>query len=127
MSRVEIEIVVSEAIRNHLEKYHSKSKPAAAKGVSERPLGRDVVRWFARQMERVLRRNDLKGGWDTSDSETVGYLLGRLNEEVAELVEAIADDKHYPAVRDEAVDVANIAMMIADCITPGTRKQARGS
>lgn len=65
---------------------------------------RREVDWFADQMERVLQAHDDKGHWSNCPIE---YLLRRLREEVAEL-------EANPSDIDEAIDVANFAMMIAD-------------
>lgn len=68
------------------------------------------VQQFAWDMARKLKCNEPKGGWDEL---TVGELFGLLEDELAELADTImngtADD-----VIDEAADVANFAMMIAD-------------
>lgn len=90
---------------------------------------RPEVRRFGMLMERVLRDNDHKGGWDR---ETARSLLERLKQEVRELSEAIAampTPCHCRSVGDcphgmfgptreevarEAADVANFAMMIVD-------------
>ena len=74
---------------------------------------RPEVRAFALLMEERLRANDHKGGW----KQCVGsWLLGRLIEEVGELREEmlVADTTGAHCVGDEAADVANFAMMIAD-------------
>ena len=71
---------------------------------------RSEVAWFALQMEMALRRNDWKGGWE---NETPYALSHRVIDETAELLEAIQSwDKEW--VVNEAVDIANFAMMIAD-------------
>jgi NTP pyrophosphatase (non-canonical NTP hydrolase) len=97
---------------------------------------------FAQEMERVLRANDYKGGWQTCQ---LPWLLSRLCEEAAELVEAftgtsgeqkrmfaahhlrcaareLADcpplmPKRNAGVAWEAADVANFCMMIWDVAT----------
>ncbi len=80
---------------------------------------------FALLMERELRANDHKGGWDQEDTS---WLLDRLREEVQELCDADPNQARYPygldiiratkeralRVESEAADVANFAMMIAD-------------
>lgn len=71
---------------------------------------RDVVRAFAIEMERQLQANDHKGGWGDEDRH---WLLERLREEVAELTAAIKE-RTPSAIVQEAADVANFAMMIAD-------------
>lgn len=102
---------------------------------------RASVRWFAEQMELKLRENDHKGGWHECSRHS---LMARVLEESAELIEATNPAKHnrsdfYCAARNarfaanmvaaggfftetkdlgsavaEAVDVANMAMMVAD-------------
>lgn len=87
---------------------------------------RSEVKAFASHMEAKLRENDHKGGWGDCD---FGYLVKRLDEESAELRSAVSalktalSDADAPpelvrmvkeAVRNEAADVANFAMMIAD-------------
>jgi len=67
---------------------------------------RKEVMWFARRMELKLRENDHKDHWTGCDFE---YLFRRLMEESTELHAAFLDDQI-----DEAADVANFAMMIAD-------------
>lgn len=86
---------------------------------------RRPVSVFARAMERKLRKHDDKRGrtgW-RSDNCYDGFLLDRLKEEVKELFKA---DRNYwrgpvyegprglKKVMNEAVDVANFAMMIFD-------------
>lgn len=83
---------------------------------------REVVRWFAEQMEVRLKENDHKGGWQNCRNT---WLMGRLLEEFVELQKAVdecnrapADDPLLPMARlnvlREAADVANFAMMVAD-------------
>lgn len=77
-----------------------------------------AVDWFADRMKRKLRENEHKGGWDKDGNFA---LLERLNEETQELDDAICltedagiDERFMEAVIDEAADVANFAMMIAE-------------
>jgi NTP pyrophosphatase (non-canonical NTP hydrolase) len=96
--------------------------------VEEDITPRPVVLAFARAMERKLRQNDHKPGWE---GDGIGSLLWRLNEERLELHAAIdnhtiadpfqdigggdrivLDSGEEPA--SEAVDVANFAMMLWD-------------
>lgn len=72
-------------------------------------IRREVVS-FSYQMEKELKENDYKGHWRGCSFE---YLLSKLDEEVAELKEAMANSDHEH-VLSEAADVANICMMIAD-------------
>lgn len=81
---------------------------------------------FAEAMERNLRKNDHKGGWDDCNR---GYLDHKLLEEVFELLLARGYEplsivamvvreaqavKRHGKVQPEAADVANICMMIFD-------------
>lgn len=70
---------------------------------------------FARLMEYRLRQHDAsrgRSGWGWSDCD---WLYDRLREEARELrKELAADDRSGIAISDEAADVANFAMMIAD-------------
>jgi len=70
---------------------------------------RREVEWFAGMMEKKLRANDHKGGWHNCKND---YLFKRIREEITELADAILYEDGD--VIDEAVDVANFAMMIAD-------------
>ena len=71
---------------------------------------RKAVIWFSKLMEEVLKENDYKNGWNNCSN---AYLIRKLNEEVDELKLAIHDNEGSNIIR-EAVDVANIAMIIAD-------------
>lgn len=65
---------------------------------------------FTHAMESKLRKNDHKGGWDHLSER---QLLELLTDEWDELYyEVITNNKD--AIMDEAVDVANFAMMIFD-------------
>lgn len=65
---------------------------------------------FGAVMIAKLDKNAHKGHWSTC---SVYYLLDRLNQERHELVLAV-DSNDAEKIRDEAADVANFAMMIAD-------------
>ena len=65
---------------------------------------------FALDMKRKLAANVHKKHWDEVSDR---YLFGRLIEEIKELLEAIVDDEHKNII-DEAADVANFSMMLAD-------------
>ena len=99
---------------------------AAEAALSGEPSGkvlviRGPVLWFAEQMERRLAAHDAERGehgWDDAHGGDWEWLLGRLLEEVREL-RATYDraDPEYdsiPAIINEAADVANFAMMLAD-------------
>ena len=77
---------------------------------------RPSVMQFAMAMERKLRKNDFKGGWEHMSNFDLHTLLVK---EMEELYIAMpgTNRKH---TRDEAVDVANFAMMIFD--NEGRRK-----
>lgn len=77
---------------------------------------RPEVAWFAQQMEKVLRANDHKGGWEADALED---LCCRAEEELDELHHALAVDDDATKVIKEAADVANFAMMIADNLRHG--------
>jgi NTP pyrophosphatase (non-canonical NTP hydrolase) len=76
-------------------------------------LVRPEVRAFALAMEERLKANDHKGGWKDCDPN---YCLNRLYEEASELVGAILTVREVgrEAILQEAADVANFAMMLAD-------------
>jgi len=78
---------------------------------------RKEVKWFAEQMEKILKENDGKDHWS---SYSLGHLFGLLNEEVGELESSIPsnDGLLTPRALDEIIkecgDVSNFSMMIAD-------------
>lgn len=110
---------------------------------------RPIVMALAVRMERKLRENSFKGGWR---GERVEYLFSRALEELAELAELIYardrgdprisllyfaaglfsqsrprakhDDVAREAIADEAADVANMVMMIADVLHAIERPKA---
>lgn len=72
---------------------------------------RPCVEEFAMSMEKTLRRNDWKGGWNYMSGDE---LFSRLSEEVEELRLALVHHRSRRTIVREAADVANFAMMIAD-------------
>lgn len=87
---------------------------------------RQPVQDFALDMERMLQKNDHKGGWQGEELEN---LMDKLTEEKRELIAAIKkfNDYYYSLkpldqnfeelkrrVIDEAADLGNVAMFIAD-------------
>lgn len=81
--------------------------------LERRPV-RGTLLAFVALMEKTLRANDHKGGWDDC---SVRWLRGRLHQEVAELDSAIrglSRGVRPQEVAREAADVANFCMMIAD-------------
>lgn len=96
---------------------------------------RPQVLGFAWLMELKLRKHyETRPGWN---DETPGYLFRRATEEMKELEEAIykatgarltMNNPKARLVQEEAVDVGNFAMMIADVIDPGSlAKEAEGA
>ena len=87
--------------------------------MTDRPVSSD----FIRAMEEKLRhgRNMGRTGWDTHwlkiSVSTFGMpsLIEKLEEEVKELLKELKPmDRDLNAIRLEAADIANVAMMIAD-------------
>jgi hypothetical protein len=68
---------------------------------------RDPVRWFAWEMEKQLRANEHKGGWE---NETFEWLYSEMKKNVTVL--AVAQSPEEKIRR--AANIANFAMMIAD-------------
>jgi len=68
---------------------------------------RPEVKRFAEEMERQLRNNDHKGGWENCDRTFL------LNELVKNYKALLATGKKENILR-RCVNIANFAMMIAD-------------
>lgn len=66
---------------------------------------------FVAAQEKKLKKNDHKLHWSNCTSE---FLFGRLLDEVAELHKAMLTDAADDDIKNECIDVANFAMMIAD-------------
>ncbi len=91
---------------------------------------RGSVKWFAEEMERELRNNDHKSGWENSNPRD---LIPRIEGETRELV-LLAHDLKLGTAREkispeqkkklisECADIANFAMMVADIIEHGVEK-----
>lgn len=81
-------------------------------GVSHRGLAEDkhAVDEFSGVMLEKLRENRHKAHWKHVSRE---WLVGRLHDELDELLSAIESDQPLSIVY-ECADVANFAMMIAD-------------
>ena len=71
---------------------------------------RESVKQFADAMEKVLARNDHKDGWEKC---TNLYLIQRMIEEASEVLQRL-DAGELGDMAEEAIDVANFAMMIYD-------------
>jgi len=80
---------------------------------------REAVSWFAEQMERKLSVHDDRCGWSPECCD-YDFLLKRLREELNEFEDiyfgAVINPEHGQCqqIIDEAADVANFAMMLAD-------------
>ncbi len=91
--------------------------------LEEKVTLRSEVQEFAQMMEKKLRAKDYKGGWQ--DESIEDWLFPALWEEVLELALAIRENKSEVLIAEEAVDVANFAMMIAD-VTQAQAKEVDG-
>jgi len=75
---------------------------------------REPVQWFSEQMERKLAKHDDRPGWQNENFE---YLLIRLMGELGELCSLPKTLDHKMGLEnviEEAADVGNFAMMVAD-------------
>lgn len=74
------------------------------------------LEWFVERMREKLAvpRNQEKGDWRGADTD---YIFGLLMKEVMELHRAILTGTGMKVI-EEAADVANFAMMLADMIGP---------
>ena len=80
--------------------------------MSDKITLRPEVQCFAELMERKLRENYHKGGWE---DDTCGELFARMIEEGDELHSALAAIRiDSSKVASEAADVANFCLMIVD-------------
>ena len=75
-------------------------------------VGKTINR-FSRRMQLKMEKRDDKNpdGWRVVP---LSFMYRRLSEEVGELAEALISSATYVQIVDEAVDVANCAMMLAD-------------
>lgn len=83
----------------------------------ERDIKTPVI-WFAGRMTNKLLQNMHKGPWDEC---SYAYLLTRLEQELDELRQAVRSGSGGEII-NEAADVANFAMMIADVTRQAIRK-----
>jgi len=97
--------------KEQIKKYTEIARQTYQKEMIER-----TVNWFAEQMKSALNKHLDRPGWK---KEGVFWLLGRLNEEIAELFKAIEFKETKVKVIKECADVANFAMMIADVYESG--------
>ena len=80
---------------------------------------RPAMMRFAAEMERVLRANDYKGGWERmTDRQIASRILDEAKEADRAAVDLMVShtptQKHRAALLKEAVDVANFGMMLMD-------------
>lgn len=79
--------------------------------MAEREVDWPTVTMFAEAMKDGLDVNEHKGGWEDCSEE---FLIAKLAEEFAEFVQAVKGEESAEAIREEAADLANVAMMLAD-------------
>jgi len=75
---------------------------------------RPAVQRFAETMEKILRENDHKNGWEHMTNAEIFF---RITQERDELLIALHDPADFARgckVRAEAVDLANFCMMLFD-------------
>lgn len=77
-----------------------------------------AVNRLAGYMIEKLQKNAHKGDWLQCDLE---FLFRRLEDERQELTSAVESGLHPEEVLREAADVANFAMMIAECVESGVQ------
>jgi hypothetical protein len=93
---------------------HTSTTPASEPEPSSEPRPREEVLLYSQAMERVLRKNDYKGGWNEL---SLGDILDRIDVELKEAHEAwnaVKKREHYDKVSEELIDVANFCMMFYD-------------
>lgn len=75
-------------------------------------LNKNVTR-FASQMQEKLNDRAFKGhqGWH---GKSVSWLFDRAHEELKELQDVIVNYEDPESIEEEAADVANFLMMVAD-------------
>lgn len=146
---------LTEQVADYLQRTHNprdllREEPKAqGDGVPLRP----VVQWFAEQMELALREHDDKGGWH---EDAPHLLLARVLDETSELIDEMSEPgkaarafasaswcahsaagalrsfgnflecKGTGETLNEAVDVANMAMMVADHFRDGGPSRDQG-
>ena len=78
---------------------------------------REEVQDFAKIMEIRLQQNENKSHWTGC---TLGHLLDKMKFNVEQLERALINGRDFKII-NEAVDVANYAMMISDKINKGNK------
>ena len=71
---------------------------------------RESVKWFASEMERILRENNHRSTWEEMSASE---LFSELNDEVVELEDQFFWGEPEDVI-GKCVDIANCAMTIAD-------------
>ena len=90
----------------------------------EQPFEREAVRRFAEQMEINLRKHDDRPGWNNGACDPY-WLLNRARDELDELEAAMRNPVGRVAhVVEEAADVGNFCMMIAEVVSEEGEKKA---
>lgn len=78
---------------------------------------RPSVQSFAQDMERVLRLNDHKGGWEDMEYLDIHRRIedewGEMNGAIAMLIQHGPSPERLEAIIHEACDIANFAMFAA--------------
>jgi len=72
---------------------------------------RAVVESFAKEMEKQLRANEYKGGWEDC---TARHLLDELQRNYIAIISAFLNNDCDGDITRRCANVANFAMMIAD-------------
>jgi NTP pyrophosphatase (non-canonical NTP hydrolase) len=86
----------------------------AVRNLKAEPKLSNEVLWFAAEMEKKLNRNRWKGHWEAASDE---YLMKRAREELVEVQDELNRSNpgmFHPKVVEEAADVANFMLMLAD-------------
>ena len=78
------------------------------------------VNQFALLMKKKLYDKRHKGHWRNQDRS---WLFAQLIKEVGELAERLSEDATWIEIAEEAADVANFSMMVADVSDMGRLKE----
>ncbi len=88
----------------------SREREAVREALKDHTL-REELLWFAGRMEEKLKANDHKLTWRSCRRSD---MLRRISGELTELQNAIRTRRPTDEIIDEAADVANFCMMVAD-------------
>ena len=85
---------------------------------------RSVIEWFAERMERRLKEHDAQKGYDGWRGYSLVWLCSRVCAESESLIKLVQELENtnrllerrrlYLRIIKEAVDIANVSMMVAD-------------